>query len=439
MSKKYYQSIFENSNQKFGTKMMKWAKDIWTYDRSITGDGVRKTLNYLREIQPKLNIFAAKTGEVAYDWKVPKEWKVNQAYFQDKNGKKYCDFKKNNLNLVNYSNSFKGILTLTELKKKIHTIAKQPNAIPYITSYYKDYWGFCMSYNQLKKLKNEKYNVNIDTEHFDGVMNYGEIYIKGKSKKEIFFSTYTCHPSMANNEISGIIISLATSLILSSVKNLNYSYRIVFIPETIGSIYYISKKIKQLRRNVVAGLVLSCLGDNRAYSHIKSPYGKNLSDKALNAILKHKKNFISYSFLERGSDERQYCHPKVNLPVCGFCRSKYATYPEYHTSLDSLKLFSEESLEDSLNVIRSFINGLELSYKNPTNKFTCEPFLTKRELYKFVSTKKNYYNSLSDHYLDIFAYCDGKNDIFDIANILNIDVDIVIETISFLKGYDLIT
>ena len=146
-----------------------------------------------------------------------------------------------------------------------------------------------MSYKDLKKLKKGNYLVNIDTEHFDGVMNYGEIFIKGKSKKEIFFSTYTCHPSMANNEISGLVISLALSLILSSLKNLNYSYRIIFVPETIGSIYYISNKIKELQNNVIAGLVLSCLGDKRAYSHIKSPYGNNLSDKALNTILGHKK------------------------------------------------------------------------------------------------------------------------------------------------------
>ena len=439
MPKNSYQLVEESSKKSFGKKMIKWANDIWAFDRSITGEGVRKTLNYFKKIQPKLNIKAAKTGEVAFDWKVPKEWKVSKAYFQDKNGKKYCDFKKNNLSLVNYSNSFKGTLTLEDLKKKIHTIKHQPTAVPYITSYYKKYWGFCMSYNDLKKLKKGNYSVNIDTEHFDGVMNYGEILIKGKSKKEIFFSTYTCHPSMANNEISGLVISLALSLILSSLKNLNYSYRIIFVPETIGSIYYLSNKIKELQNNVIAGLVLSCLGDNRAYSHIKSPYGNNLSDKALNTILGHKKKFISYSFLERGSDERQYCHPRVNLPMCGFCRSKYATYPEYHTSLDSMKLLSEKSLQDSLNVIIDFINGFEISYKKPLNQITCEPFLTKRDLYKYVSIKNNYYNSISDHYLDIFAYCNGENDVFDIAKILNVNVETVIKTIDFLKGYDLIS
>lgn len=424
--------------QSLGKKMMKWSNDIWKFDRSITGIGVRKTLNYFKKIQPKLDVLSAKSGELAFDWKVPKEWKVNEAYFQDDNGKKYCDFKKNNLNLVNYSNSFQGNLKLEDLKKKIHTIKHQPKAIPYITSYYKDYWGFCMSYSDLKKLKKGKYFINIDTEHFNGEMNYGEIYIKGKTKKEIFFSTYSCHPSMANNEISGLVIALATSLILSSQKNLNYSYRIIFVPETIGSIYYLSKKINQLKRNVFAGLVLSCLGDNRTYSHIKSPYGDNISDKALEIILSRKKKYMSYSYLERGSDERQYCHPKVNLPMCGFSRSKYATYPEYHTSLDSMKLLSAKSLQDSLDVIINFINGFETSFKKPENKVICEPFLTKRDLYKYVSIKKNYYNSISDHYLDIFAYCDGKNDVFDIAKILNVDVKTVIETINLLKTHDLV-
>ena len=337
------------------------------------------------------------------------------------------------MNLVNYSNAFKGKIKLKDLKKKIHTLEKLPEAIPYVTSYYKDYWGFCMKYNEFKRLKDENYFVNIDTEHFSGEMNFGEILIKGKSKKEIFFSTYICHPSMANNEISGPVISLAISMLLSTLKKTNYSYRIIFIPETIGAIYYLSKKLSMLKKNVIAGLVLSCVGDNRAYSHIKSPYGNNLSDKALESILFKKKKFKSYSFLERGSDERQYCHPKVNLPMCGFSRSKYGTYPEYHTSLDTLKLFSVNSLQDSLSVIIDFINGLESSFIKPKNKFTGEPFLSKRDLlaYDGMSVNENYVGEASEQYLNIIAYSDGKNDIFDLSNILNLDVKTVIKNILF--------
>tara|TARA_B100000886_G_scaffold333343_1_gene287266 strand:+ start:558 stop:1847 length:1290 start_codon:yes stop_codon:yes gene_type:complete len=400
--------------------ILDWARIIFSFNRSITGDGVRKTLKFFKKINPKIKILSFKSGYKCFDWTVPNEWEIKNAYIIDiKSKKKYADFKKNNLHVLNYSSSVNKIIKLNELKKHIYTLPKQPNFIPYVTSYYKKNWGFCLSHNEYKKMKNSKYRVFIDSKFKKGSMNYGELFVKGKTNKEVFFSTNICHPSMANNELSGPLLA---NYIYKNLKKLGfktkYSYRFLFIPETIGSIAYLSKNYKKLKKRMMAGFVLSCVGDNMHYSHIQSRGGYTLADKALEAAFIGLKNVKKYSFLERGSDERQYCYPGIDLPVAGFCRTKYGKYKEYHTSADNLKLVSDKGFEGSYSVLKSIIDAFELGMF-PKVKLKCEPQLSKRDLYPSTSQKRKYNDKIINRRMNILTYCDGQKNIFEIATITN--------------------
>jgi aminopeptidase-like protein len=246
------------------------------------------------------------SGTNVFDWVVPKEWLVKEAYIVSPNGKKICEFKVDNLHLLGYSTSFEGNVNLEELKEHLYTLPEQPEAIPYITSYYKERWGFCLSQNQYDQLEDGEYYVKIDAIHFDGVLNYAELIIPGKSEKEVFLSTYVCHPSMANNELSGPTVVTFLAKWLSELSERDYTYRIVFIPETIGSITYLSLHYNEMKEKTISGFNVSCVGDDRAYSYLPSRNGNTLSDHIAKHILKHiDPNFKSYSWLDRGSDERQ--------------------------------------------------------------------------------------------------------------------------------------
>ena len=296
-----------------GEEMYSWVEDLFPINRSITGQGVRDSLNYFKKIIPELNILSFPSGFKAFDWEVPQEWNIKDAYIKDSDGKKVIDFKVNNLHVVGYSISVDRKIQLNELKKNLHYIKSQPNAIPYVTSYYQKTWGFCISYNQFKNLKDDEYHIYINSTHVNGEMNYGEILIKGKSEKEVLLTSYICHPSMANNELSGpaLIIAIVKHLIK---KKLNYSYRILLIPETIGSISYISSNLEILKKNVIAGFVITCVGDSNHFSFLPSRMGNSISDKAaLHSLNLIDKSFKKYTWFDRGSDERQFC-----------CQSRFA-------------------------------------------------------------------------------------------------------------------
>lgn len=412
--------------------MLKWAKDMFFFNRSLLGKGNLKTLRYLKKINNKLKIIKFKSKKKVFDWVIPDEWIVNSAYFKSSKGKKYCDYDKNNLNLVQYSSKFIGTLKKKDLLNKIHSIPSQPNATPYITSYYKKNWGFCMPHKKKINLPQGNYFINIDTSFKKGSLVAGEIFIKGKSKKEIFFSTNICHPSMANNELSGPVLSLYLSeYINNNYKKTNYSYRFIFIPETIGSISYIHKNLKNMKKNILCGFVLSCVGDNRCYSHIKSPTGKNLADKAIQSSFIGKKKLKIYDFKDRGSDERQYCSPNVDLPFCGFSRSKYGTYPEYHTSEDNFRVVTNEGLKNSFIILKDIVDSLETSLY-PKTKIVCEPFLSKRNLMPSMRDKEMYKNKNQFILSNLIAYSNGINSIFDLAILLNIPLQEVCKILKIL-------
>ena len=268
-----------------GQKIYNLMQELWPYNRSITGNGVRQSLDIIQKKINDLKIIEVPSGTKCYDWTIPKEWNVSDAYVIDPDGKKIIDFKESNLHLMNYSTSINKELELEELNKHLYSLPKQPDAIPYVTSYYKKNWGFCIQHNKRKKLKKGKYRVRINSTLKNGFLTYGELLIKGQSKKEIFISTYICHPSMANNELSGPCLTTFISDYLLKKKT-KYSYRIIFIPETIGSIYYLSKNLKLLKQNVFAGFNITCVGDNKSWSFLPSKDENNYCDNISRRVLK---------------------------------------------------------------------------------------------------------------------------------------------------------
>lgn len=419
-----------------GQKMYQLVERLFPICRSITGDGVRETLSILGEYIPNLTIHEVPSGTKVFDWEIPKEWNIKEAYIENGKGEKIVDMKENNLHVMGYSAPIDKYVDLQELKKYIYVQEDQPDVIPYVTSYYKERSGFCMSKNERDALPKDQYHMYIDSELFDGNLTYGEVILSGKTEKEVLLSTYLCHPSMANNELSGPAVATALIRWLSSLEDRKYTYRIVFIPETIGSITYLSRHLETLKQRVVAGYVLSCVGDDRTYSYIPSRAGDTLADRAAKNILRfHYPEYKRYSYLNRGSDERQYNAPGVDLPVCVVCRSKYGEYPEYHTSLDNLSLVSAEGLGGALDVYKQMITAIEYNafYKV---KCLCEPQLGKRGLYPTVSQKGSYYSIKS--MVDFIAYADGKHDLLQISEIIGVAVKELIPVIKKLLGNDLL-
>jgi aminopeptidase-like protein len=409
-----------------------FATKIWPYNRSLTGSGVRETLQAIKLEVPTLKTRSFSSGLKVFDWEIPMEWNVIYAYIIDPNGNKICDFSTNNLHLVGYSESIEVDLQLSDLQDHLYSLPEQPDAIPYVTSYYEQRWGFCISERQRQKLLEGTYKIRISTSKTIGTLDIGEIFIPGVDKKEIFLSTYVCHPSMANNEISGITVSTFIAKYLAKRTNLRHSYRFVFLPETIGSITYIHHNLKKMKKNIIAGFNLTCIGDERNYSYLPSRNGDVLSDRAALHVLENQyQGYKKYSWLDRGSDERQYCAPGIDLPIASLMRTKYGEYPEYHTSLDDLiNVVTAKGLMGGFDLVRKVIEVLEMDIiARP--KMLCEPMMSKRHLYPTLSTK----NLHSDIRLrmNIISYLDGKKSLLDIANILGKPIELVYNEMLTLK------
>lgn len=419
-----------------GQWMYDLAKQLFPIGRSLTGQGVRDSLSMIQKEIPELEIKEVSSGYQAFDWTVPNEWEITEGYIEDEQGKRIVDYHENNLHVIGYSIPVDTYMELEELLTHIRVEEEQPDVIPYVTSYYSPRFGFCMSKKQRDSLKQGTYHVVIKSRLFEGVLNYAELYLPGKCEKEVLLSTYICHPSMANNEISGPVLAAQLVKWLKE-RDRNLSYRLVIVPETIGAIVYLSKKLVELKKNVIAGFVLSCVGDNRAYSYIETRNGDTLADKVMQNVLKYyAPEYKRYSFLERGSDERQYNAPGVDLPVCGFCRSKYGEYPEYHTSADNMELISPEGLQGAYEAMKQVLMALEY---NDFYKVTClcEPQLGKRGLYPTIS-RKGIYDEVKK-LTNLIAYADGKNDLIDISNRIGVPVKELLPNLDKLLESGLLT
>lgn len=439
------------SKNKFKQLFFKYFNQLWPLNRSLTGNDTRKSHKIISKIIP-IKTYEIKSGTKVHDWVVPDEWNVKDAYILDKNKKKIVDFKKNNLHLVGYSMPFEGKISKKELSNKLTYLKHQPNAIPYKTSYYKKDWGFCLSYNQFKKLKDKHYFVKIDSELKKGSMTISEFYLPGKIKKEILVHTYTCHPSMAINELSGPLVSAFLAKEISKIRNRYFSYRFIFAPETIGSISYLSFFGKNLKKNLIAGYICNSLGYKDFFSYKKSKIGDSLGDIAAVNVLNKLKNYkiTITDFYVNGSDERQYCSLGYNLPVGAFLSAPDHKFKEYHTSLDNKKILNISNLHFAIKIFLNIFKELE-NLKKSKNLPKKKKLLLNKKKYPMNLVKKGeprlskysiHYKMKNDNVTPdnltyaikwLIHYCDGKTSLNRISKISKIKLIFLKKALTILK------
>ena len=362
-----------------GRRMHDLMRELYPICRSITGDGVRETLSIIASHIPCKTV-EVPTGTKVFDWTVPKEWNISDAYIKNSGGKRIVDFKNSNLHVLGYSTPVQATVSLEELKTHLFTIPDHPDRIPYRTSYYNENWGFCLSHNQYIDLTDDRYEVLIDSSLQDGNLTYGESVLRGESEQEVLLSCHICHPSLCNDNLSGIALSvfLAKSLYQTSPR---YTYRFLFVPTTIGSITWLASHESNIA-HIRHGLVAANLGDSGKFTYKKSRQGNAEIDRAVtNALHNSGFDYQIMDFSPYGYDERQYCSPGFNLPVGCLMRTPHGSYPEYHTSADNLDFVKPEYLADSYSVYSSVLYILEHNklYMNQNPK--CEPQLGRRGLY----------------------------------------------------------
>lgn len=416
--------------------MHRLARRLFPITRSITGDGVRESLGILKEYLPGLVVHEVPSGTPVLDWTVPDEWAIRSGRLVGPDGRVVADFDACNLHVVGYSEPVDVELTLAELQPYLHSIPDQPTAIPYVTSYYNRTWGFCLRHDVREALPEGRYRAVIDSTIGPGSLTYGELVLPGDSADEVFISTYVCHPSMANNELSGPVVSTRLAMWLADLPDRHYTYRFVFAPETIGAITYLAINGDHLRENVVAGFNLSCIGDDRAYTYLPSRDGNTRIDRIAKRVLRDRPSVKYCTFLDRGSDERQYCSAGVDLPLISIMRSRYADYPEYHTSLDDLeRVVTPTGLQGGFDVVRECIEALEHEMCLYATQLG-EPQLGRRGLYHQITRK-----STADDVMlrtNILAYADGQHAVADMADIFGESVDTLDVMVEELKEHDLI-
>jgi len=388
------------------------AKRVWDFPRSITGNGVRDTLKVFAEYLPGLEFHEVESGTEVLDWIVPMEWNLTRAYLLGPKGERIIDSADSNVHVVSYSEPVDLEIDLESLQAHLHSDPDHPDAIPYVTSYYNRTWGFCLTQNQRDTLVPGGYRAVIDSTLEPGSLTYGEWVLPGEVSSEVFISTYVCHPSLANNELSGPVVAVALARWLMSLPSRKYTYRFVFVPETIGPITYLSQNLEQLQERVVAGFNLTCIGDEGDYSYLASRDGDTPIDRIAQRVIAATPQPVVYSFMDRGSDERQYCAPGVDLPLISLMRTRYGNFEEYHTSADDLEFVTPAGLQGGFDLVRDCIAELEAS-KYLTTPIKGEPQLGKRGLYHTMHAR-----TVADEVLlrtHILAYSDGSHSEQDIA------------------------
>lgn len=388
---------------------------LWPICRSITGDGLRESLQIIQDLVP-LKISEVPSGTEVFDWVVPDEWNIKDAYIIRPDGIKICDFHINNLHVVNYSLPIEQEISYDELAKRLHYIEELPEAIPYYTSYYKPTWGFCISYKEFKALPKEGlYKVVIKSSLKRGSLTYGEAVLKGSSDREVLFSTYLCHPSMANNELSGPLVQAFLYKRIAALKKRKFTYRFLFAPETIGVITYLHKNGLHLKKHMIAGYILTCCGDPGIFHYKRSRRGNTVADVTALHVLKYSAAHECLDFAIGGSDERQYCSPGFDLPVGSLMRTPYQRFKEYHTSLDNKEFISFSALAETIEMYFKIVQALELNTTFKSLNPFCEPQLGKRNLYFEKGGKVTRTPSLSKR-LHLLAFADSTTPLNEIAD-----------------------
>lgn len=414
------------------------ATQLFPLHRSIMGNGVRKTHDALRTVIPELVTNEIPTGTRCFDWVIPDEWNLEDAYIADMSGRRVIDVKDNNLHVMSYSAPVDTILARDELMTKVFSLPDMPDAIPFVTSYFDDRWAFCITERQRQGLTDDRYHVVIEATLKPGSMTYGEILVPGRTTKEILIHTYTCHPSMANNETSGMAVAAYLARTILDMPDRRYSYRIVFAPETIGAVAYISRNLEALRESVIAGFVLTCVGDDHNWSFLPARHADTLPERAARHVLEKvlKVPYRSFTYANRGSDERQYCAPGVGLPVVSIMRSKYGTYPEYHTSLDDLTVVSPTGLWGGYQANRLAIDVIEQN-ETLVSTVVCEPWLSPRGLRAPLRDGK-YLDNFSRNVSHLMAYSDGTMDLLTIADVVGVSFFDLLPVAAILKEQSLL-
>lgn len=412
---------------------------LYPITRSITGNGNRETLKILQEYIP-LDIIEYPSGQEVYDWTIPKEWNIKDAWIKNSKGEKIIDFANSNIHVVSYSTCIHKKLKMNELKDNLYYLEELPEAIPYRTSYYNDNWGFCVSYDQYKKLfnENEEYEVYIDSEFCDGSLSLGEIVLNGKSSKEILISCYICHPAMANDSLSGVVLTAFLTKELMKLE-LNYTYRIIFVPETIGAIAYCANNELHMK-NIKEGLVITTCGGPGEFGYKQSWQKENFINEMVEDVFRENgKDFITYPFDIHGSDERQYSSQSFRINCVTISKDKYYEYDYYHTSLDNLDFVKGKFINESLNLYYSLILKIEKNLKFKNLMPTCEVMLSKHDLYPKTGGTINQLTSNSkknelDIILELLFYCDGEISLYDLSKQLDVDLDILYEIAIKIKN-----
>jgi aminopeptidase-like protein len=395
-----------------GQAMMRLIAELYPICRSITGDGLRETLRLLQREIP-LEMREVPTGTQVFDWTVPKEWNIRDAYVKNAKGERVIDFQKSNLHVVNYSVPVRQRMRLAELKEHLFTLPAHPDWIPYRTSYYKESWGFCLPENQLASMANEEYEVCIDSTLEDGHLTYGEYFLPGETRDEVLISCHACHPSLCNDNLSGIALAISIAQRMQAAPR-RYSYRFLFIPGTIGAITWLAKNEDKLG-NIQHGLVLTGVGDSGVLHYKKSRKGNAEIDRVATHVLKQsKQGHEILEFSPYGYDERQYCSPGINLSVGRLSRAPHGTFPEYHTSADNLEFVHADRLGEALAVSLEILSVLENNSTFVNLNPKCEPQLGKRGLYRMVGGTAD--AGVSEMaMLWVLNQSDGKNSLLDIA------------------------
>ncbi|MDA9863337.1 DUF4910 domain-containing protein [bacterium] len=412
------------------------AARLFPIHRSLTGDGVRETLRILGEYLPGLEIHEVPSGTQVLDWTVPDEWNARSAYLEGPSGERIIDIADSNIHLVSYSEPVDVRLTLADLQPHLHSDPEHRSAIPYVTSYYNRTWGFCLTAEQHEALVDGEYHAVVDTTLEPGSLTYADLVIPGELEDEVLLTTYICHPSLANNELSGPMVAVGLARWLSTLPSRRYTYRFVFAPETIGAITYIDRNLDRLKSRVVAAINLTCIGDDGDYSFLASRTGVTPMDRIGRRVVRTREPAVEYSYLDRGSDERHYAMPGVDVPMISLMRTKYGAYSEYHTHLDDLTVVTPSGLQGGLDLVRDCLIELESTdYYRST--VLAEPQLGRRGLYHTMHAR-----TVADEILlrtNVLAYADGEHSLADMADLFGVPIDDVRIIVNELIEHDLLT